>query len=41
MCLDILARIFVDIKYLYEPKHNPYCYFEQNLLIHLPFAAVV
>ena len=27
MCLDILTRIFVYIKYLYEPKHKLYCYF--------------
>ena len=38
--LDILTRIFGYIKYLYEPKHNPYFYFEQHLLIHLPLAVV-
>ena len=36
-CFDILTRIFGYIKYLYGPKHNLYCYFEPNLLIHLPF----
>ena len=41
MCLYTLTRIFGYIKYSYEPKHNAYCYFEQNLLNHLAFAVVV